>query len=289
MKHSGKALTAALAALALSACTGTGSVSMVRDMEPQGSEFTRALHAGYVELMEKEIGYRDWPDASFFADKAAAAGRGEAVLPEDPATWDIWDRNHVEELTAERPLLMAALDGGGRDGRPQPAARAQTAYDCWVEEAQEGPENNLPVAAHQAEELAKCIDRFTAAMTELTAVEEVEMVERPVVTEFAVYFGWDVADLSPLLRIFLENVADEALRQQPSSIAVAGHADASGPDGYNLALSERRAANVAAFLVERGVSGETMEVRGLGETTPAVETANGIREPDNRRVEIVFE
>ena len=69
---------------------------------------------------------------------------------------------------------------------------------------------------------------------------------------------------------------------------MAGHADRSGSPAYNQRLSQRRADNVAAELVRQGVSRNEIVVSAYGETRPLVPTADGVREPQNRRVEIVL-
>jgi OmpA-OmpF porin, OOP family len=69
---------------------------------------------------------------------------------------------------------------------------------------------------------------------------------------------------------------------------IAGHADRSGTDAYNLALSEQRAQNVARALAARGVPASALDVQGFGESRPRIPTADGVREPQNRRVEITF-
>jgi len=284
-----KALVAGAAALALTACTTVSSIDRVAEMETSGSAFTRALHAGYVELAYKEAGFYDWVDAGFFRDKAEAAGSGEVVLPEDPNMWNVEDEAMLAELNAERPRLMAALDDGGRSERPDLAALAQTKYDCWVEEAEEGPEHFGPVAAHQPREMGKCRAEYLTAMEELLFVEEVVMMEEAMATEFIVYFGWDVAELSPLAQSFLNDVAAEAMIQNPSKIGVSGYTDTSGSAEYNIRLSERRAENVAGYLAGQGVSSGVMDIRWFGENDLMVPTADNVREPNNRRVEITFE
>ena len=75
---------------------------------------------------------------------------------------------------------------------------------------------------------------------------------------------------------------------QTTRIEVAGHADRSGSPQYNQRLSQRRADNVAAELVRQGVSRGDIAVSAYGETRPLVPTADGVREPQNRRVEIVM-
>ena len=68
-----------------------------------------------------------------------------------------------------------------------------------------------------------------------------------------------------------------------------GHTDKSGPDSYNMALSLRRANTVKDALVREGVPATAISVIGKGETQPLVQTADGVREPQNRRVEIVIQ
>jgi outer membrane protein OmpA-like peptidoglycan-associated protein len=67
-----------------------------------------------------------------------------------------------------------------------------------------------------------------------------------------------------------------------------GHADRSGPTNYNQRLSERRAEAVKSALVREGVPGNIIQTSGRGENENLVATADGVREPRNRRVEIVF-
>lgn len=283
----------AAAAFALSACTTVSSIDRVAEMGSSGNAFTDGLHDGYVALAYKEAGFYDWIDAGFFRDKAEAAGMGEVVLPEDPNTWSIDDQAQLAELNAERARLIAELDNGGRTDFPLVAALAQTSFDCWVEEAEEGPEHNGPVADHQVRELGKCRADYLTAMEELTAEEVMEEVvildETPTATEFIVYFGWDVAELSPLAQSFLNDVADEAAAQDPALISIGGYTDTSGSAEYNIKLSERRADNVAAYLAGQGVDSSIMDVRWFGEEDLAVPTEDGVREPNNRRVEITFE
>jgi outer membrane protein OmpA-like peptidoglycan-associated protein len=71
-------------------------------------------------------------------------------------------------------------------------------------------------------------------------------------------------------------------------IQVTGYTDRSGSPGYNQRLSERRANNVAKALAGLGVPPNQMAVSGRGENDNRVPTAPGVREPQNRRVEIVF-
>ncbi|GAC1489925.1 MAG: OmpA family protein [Acetobacteraceae bacterium] len=105
---------------------------------------------------------------------------------------------------------------------------------------------------------------------------------------YLVFFDWDRADLTDRARQIVAEAAKAASRVQVTRIEVAGHADLTGSDSYNMRLSLRRAQAVAAELVRLGVPRESITTQGFGKRNPLVQTAEGVREPQNRRVEIVF-
>ena len=72
-------------------------------------------------------------------------------------------------------------------------------------------------------------------------------------------------------------------------ITATGHTDTTGPESYNMALSLRRANTVKDALVRDGVPATAISVIGKGETQLLVQTGDGVREPQNRRVEIVIQ
>jgi len=105
---------------------------------------------------------------------------------------------------------------------------------------------------------------------------------------YLVFFDWDRADLTERARQVVAEAAQAASRVQVTRIEVAGHTDRSGPDGYNMRLSVRRAQAVATELVRLGVPRGSITTQGFGQTRPLVQTAAGVREPHNRRVEIIL-
>ena len=105
---------------------------------------------------------------------------------------------------------------------------------------------------------------------------------------YLVFFDWDRADLTARAREIIAEAASNAGRVQATRIEVAGHADRSGTPAYNQRLSQRRADAVAAELVARGISRNDIAITAYGESRPLVPTADGVREPQNRRVEIVL-
>ena len=106
--------------------------------------------------------------------------------------------------------------------------------------------------------------------------------------KFLVFFDWDKATLTPEARRIIASAADEYKRTGSTRIVATGHTDLSGSAQYNLRLSERRAEAVKAELVRLGVPATVITTIGKGEEDPLVPTKDGVREAQNRRVEIVI-
>jgi len=104
---------------------------------------------------------------------------------------------------------------------------------------------------------------------------------------FIVFFDWDKDTITREGMAIVSQAADAYKSGAPVQIQVTGYTDRSGSPGYNQRLSERRANNVAKAMAARGVPPAQMVVTGRGENDNRVPTADGVREPQNRRVEIV--
>ncbi|MEA3017121.1 MAG: OmpA-OmpF porin, family [Sphingomonadales bacterium] len=110
----------------------------------------------------------------------------------------------------------------------------------------------------------------------------------PSIGPFIVFFDWDRDEITPQAAGILDNAAEQYRATGNAQVVLAGHADRSGSDQYNVGLSQRRAENVRQYLAGRGVAEGVMRTEAFGESRPAVDTADGVREPQNRRVEITF-
>ena len=105
---------------------------------------------------------------------------------------------------------------------------------------------------------------------------------------YLVFFDWDKATLTDRARQIIAEAAENSRRVQYTQIEVNGYTDTSGRARYNMGLSIRRAQNVAAELVRDGVPRNAISIHGFGETHLLVPTGPGVREPQNRRVEIII-
>ena len=105
---------------------------------------------------------------------------------------------------------------------------------------------------------------------------------------YLVFFDWDKATLTDRARQIIKDAADNSTRVQYTRIEVNGYTDTSGTPQYNKGLSIRRAEVVAGELVKDGVPENAITAQGFGDTHLLVSTGPGVREPQNRRVEIII-
>jgi OOP family OmpA-OmpF porin len=110
----------------------------------------------------------------------------------------------------------------------------------------------------------------------------------PVSRSYLVFFDWDKATLTDRARQIVSEAAANSTKVQYTSLEVNGYTDTSGTPKYNQGLSVRRAQAVAAELVKDGVPKSAIAIQGFGETHLLVATGPGVREPQNRRVEIII-
>ncbi|MCC9622530.1 OmpA family protein [Thalassospira sp. MA62] len=255
------------------------SISSAISGEEPTTAFGKALKAEYIAYAQREADeWYDFFDADFFAKKADKVAANETILPEDPANWR-FDEAEIAQKRAVRDELIALLDDGKREEKPETAAVAQARFDCWVEESEEGWQTQL---------ISQCWKDFEAAMADLRAVEP-EQAAAPVEADdarlFTIFFDFDSAAITPVS----ERVLDAAAQQWATSMGevdVVGHTDSSGSAAYNMGLSERRAQSALNELTERGIRIDNIDTDAVGEGDLLIPTPDGVREPRNRRVTI---
>ncbi len=278
---------AAVAMLPLLA--GCADPSGLKSLPNSGSAFHQGLQANYAQLAQMEYDERDWTDTDFFTERAKAAAAGQDFGPQNPADRKL-PADMVGKAKALHTDLVAAL-GSGRQAAPVPAARAQAMYDCWLQELEE----NI-----QPADIAWCMGNFEPAFAELKrAIAPKPAAAAPAAAPaatpaampgpFLVYFDWDRSSIDSEDRNAIQQALASARQAGSARFVIEGHTDLSGPDAHNDRLSQRRAEAVAGELRKSGVSESQLRVTGFGETTPAVKTADGVREPQNRRAVIKIE
>ncbi|MFN3231515.1 MAG: OmpA family protein [Alphaproteobacteria bacterium] len=289
-----KPIVIGLGVLALGACETTSDnldlYNQATGASPGGTAFDTALYNGYVQLANEEQNpYADYDidgaSRDFYSNRALASAAGQTVLPTDVAARALPPES-VAEVTDGRARLMAALDGTARDKAPAAAGRAQTQFDCWLEQLEEN---------YQPQDIARCRQGFFDALAQAEAALRPAAVApapapaapgRP--EPFLVFFDFDESVITPESARVIAEAARRAQESGAAAIQVVGHTDTSGSNAYNDRLSMRRANAVRDELARNGIEASTVTVEGRGESDPLVPTADGVREPQNRRAEGIW-
>lgn len=269
-------LTLASGFFLLAGCALNVEPFLMQDIE--GDRFTDYLAREYQQRTAVEVHVdQEWNHASRLAERGSAAQAGHAVEPWHARNWNV-KSGDIAELESARERLVAALNSGGREQNPEACAKAQVYYDGWLEQAHDndlgkgfrGPVQPDYVAAEKA------------AYYDMIPYCEPEAV--PQVKQFTIYFGWNSSKLTGAANDLIAEISNYAAGLEGGNVSLEGHADRSGPDAYNMTLSRNRAAAVAGALSARNIT--DVSISAAGETRPAVPTADNVREPLNRRVEV---
>ncbi|HTJ62333.1 MAG TPA: OmpA family protein [Alphaproteobacteria bacterium] len=111
----------------------------------------------------------------------------------------------------------------------------------------------------------------------------------PAPKSYLVFFDFNKSDLTPQAVDIVNTAAKNASAGKVTQLTVTGHTDTVGSDAYNMRLSRRRAESVAAQLEKDGIASSEISIVAKGKRDLLVPTADGVREPQNRRVQIVFD
>jgi len=170
--------------------------------------------------------------------------------------------NRLDKDKRGRGTVIGAVAGG--------AAGAGIGYMMDRQEADLREQLASERAQHAVE-----VERVRDDLLKLTLANEVS-------------FDVASATVKPAFRPSLGKVA-EVLQRYDSQVTVVGHTDATGADGYNQQLSERRAQAVRDELVRHGVPAPRLSAIGRGEYEPRADNATPAGRAQNRRVEILLQ
>lgn len=105
---------------------------------------------------------------------------------------------------------------------------------------------------------------------------------------YIVFFDFDRSDISPEAAGILNSAVTAYANCGAARVMLAGHTDTAGSAQYNRGLAERRNASVRSYMTGRGIPDGQIMSEAFGETRPRVPTADGVREAQNRRVEVTY-
>jgi OOP family OmpA-OmpF porin len=283
MRRDLKVTIAALSVLGLIGCGGL-KYNETKNLQPKGSAFTQELYKNYIALSKGDYDAGNYRNSDRWAEAAATAAAGQAPKPTQVSDWRL-PSTAVAEMTTARQRLQSVLDRGGATVAPVETARAQVGWDCWAER-QSSDYTFLPA------DIAACRQYFSDNIAKAeaalapTAAPAAAKPDSP--RDYIVFFDLNKATLTPQGKKIVADAVAHAKSAGARTIKVVGYTDRSGTPRYNLNLSVRRAEAVEAELAKHGISPANIAVEGKGEADPLVPTADGVREPQNRRAVLAF-
>ena len=261
-------------ALAIAGCTNLPGASLGATFGAErylagdhgGADFNGSLAKEYTEL-GRRAAYNDvlWLNSTAYIAKARQAEAGVTPAPWTPAELGV-----NGDASAMYDDVVAKINAN-KEVRPAACARAQAMWDQYLEALRGGAAFCI-----SPEDARAMLDDALAACAPAGP------------NQFIVYFGFDRTNLTSVARATLDEVMAAVQEMGTSALSLVGHADTVGSTGYNQGLSERRARRVASALTERGVPAGAMTLAGRSELVQAVSTADNVKEPLNRRVEITL-
>jgi outer membrane protein OmpA-like peptidoglycan-associated protein len=266
-------------ALGLLACGITAcAVAVPKELADARSAYDRAshgqaatlapsdLHKAKTALNDAEQAFRDNPEEQATRDRAYVALR----------------RSQLAEVMASR-----AAETNVKEQAEQDLQKAQAEKQTQTTGALNQAQADLATAQQKTDEA----DRRTKALEErLTKLAEVKEDARGTIVTLSgsVLFPSNKATLLPAAETRLNEVSDALLSTKERGITIEGYTDSRGADDANVALSQRRAEAVRAYLVSRGYEGDRIQARGLGKSQPIASNDSAEGRANNRRVEIVL-
>ena len=276
---------------------GTHDEDTAKRVGTSGTTFTNTLYSEYLALSKDRDNFfgTDRRDAELFNHKALFAARHAAVQNDSIFDRDLSESERHPFYIAQERLYMV-FDKGGRELAPVETGTAQVAYDCWIEAVEAGRDRDAE----------NCRARFEEAIAAAEAKAGYEIavirVEAPVVPEptpapapvpvppqeyYLIPFEFDSTVMTADGEANLAQAIRDVGEIEELKISLRAHADRSGPENYNVKLSQRRAEVVLNRLAGSGISESRLRVvEAVGESRSLIPTADGVRNQGNRVVEI---
>lgn len=254
------------------------------NLETTGIVFSNTLNDGYQDLSASRTSSVDLHDGELFNHKARTAARRSVVIPDEISDRHLEDDDRAE-LSAARIRLRKAFLAGAKEVAPVDIGYAQVAFDCWIEAA-EGRRDDDAAACRDEflDRIARAEELADYGPWELAAARPPEGPDQD--GPYMVYFQWDSTVMTRGGRETLDRAIRDALADPNMQIRLTGHADRSGPLGYNQRLSENRTRTVTQEMEAAGIDPSRISTSSVGETSPFVPTEDGVRHPGNRVVEV---
>lgn len=267
-----------------------------KSLQPAGQTFHQTLFTEYSKLSDNRDSALggDGIDAELFNHKALFASKRSNINIDSVHDRNLSaDEQRVFLAAAER--LTTVFDRGGRELAAVETGTAQVAYDCWIEATERKSQKDAATCKarfEQAIAAAEAKANYQMGVVEVLPEPEPAPAPAPVYSKpfkdyYRVRFVFDKTMIISSDEEILQQAIHDARSHPDLKVSIRAHADRSGSDEYNMRLSRRRAEAVLARLASAGIDQSRLYiVEAVGETKPLLPTSNGVKEQENRVVEI---
>jgi len=205
------------------------------------------------------------------------------------------------DMAANQTASAAAVNAAQADAAQAQADKARTQADMATNQtasaaaisAAQADADRSRLIAQQAQQGEQQANTDKAAMRAQLSVQLNKILETRdsarglIVSMSDVLFDTGKYSLKPGAREKLAKVAGILISYPGLNIEVGGYTDNVGGDEMNQKLSENRASTVLNYLVEQGVTTNSVSSKGYGNTLPVASNDNAAGRQENRRVELV--
>jgi outer membrane protein OmpA-like peptidoglycan-associated protein len=220
----------------------------------------------------------------------------DRLANERQASTDAQARSQEQADRATRQKEQAQADAASAQANAaatQAAMAANNATAAAAVNAAQADADQSRAIAQKAQESAQTADRDKVAMRaqlaeQLNKILETRDSARGLIISMSdVLFDTGQYSLKPGAREKLAKVAGILIAYPGLTIVVGGYTDNVGGDDMNQKLSENRASSVRGYLVDQGVTNNSVTAKGFGNTEPVASNDNSAGRQENRRVELV--
>ena len=302
-----------LFAFFISGCSGP-MISKLQKEPRLGDKFSINLTNEYQSIAEYEMNeMKDEVDALYFARKGFLSAQGEHVAPELLENWKIPEKQIVFLKKARNELVQLLPESKLK--APVLSAKAQSAFDCWVEQQEEN---------WQLNHIDKCKKKFRDSINKIynilnpielnkdipadtvnantvesddtsnnQATDSVNTTQNQnnrekIIDTYRIYFEFDSYKLSNKNIDKIKDIFNVYTSGSYINITIEGHTDSVGSNKYNSVLSLKRADSVKNAFLKLGIDNNEINILSFGESKPLIATQDGVREAKNRRAKVII-
>jgi outer membrane protein OmpA-like peptidoglycan-associated protein len=194
---------------------------------------------------------------------------------------------------AEADKIAAAKAAQAAEAQRSAEAQAMAAREAQARAEAEAAKAQADAQAHKsAEQANQAIEAQrqlrAQLLAQLNSVLQTKDTPRGLVATMAdVLFATGKYELAPDANLALAKLSGVILAHPGLKLRIEGYTDSTGSDATNLKLSEQRAGAVRLFLIQQGLSPDSVTSMGMGSADPVASNDTAAGRQQNRRVEIV--